>query len=94
MDYEHSYEICYNLRKVLEDSVELILETLLLDSSLDLSGIGAKILVNRTSSLNLTNQKGNKRILQNSSVINYFDVIQQIFVKNLYAFDGYFPYPE
>lgn len=91
------YEISYKLRKTLEDSVELTFETLLLDTSLDMSGIGAKIILNRTKDANLLHEGAKKRFLQTNASATfpiYYDVVQQIFVRNLYALDGYFPYPE
>lgn len=68
---------------------------------MDLSGLGAYIMLNRTTDIEKVSTSKSKRMLTqipiaetNKTFLMYYDVVQQIFVRNLYALDGYFPYPE
>ncbi|KAM3135880.1 hypothetical protein pb186bvf_012009 [Paramecium bursaria] len=84
-----NYELQYKLRKVISNTIELYLSSLLQGEQANLTYDAVRISINRTNSIDyLVTQK--RRLL---SQIQYYDVIQALYLKNLYCLDGYFPYP-
>ncbi|KAM3135886.1 hypothetical protein pb186bvf_012015 [Paramecium bursaria] len=86
-----NYEIQYKLRNIITDTIELYLQSLLSGESANLTYAACKIVINRTNSTDyIIGKQTNKRLL--TANIQYFDVIQTLYLKNLYCTDGYFPY--
>ncbi|KAM3135856.1 hypothetical protein pb186bvf_011985 [Paramecium bursaria] len=86
-----NYEIQYKLRNIIGNTIELYLQSLLPGESTNLTYDACKIVINRTNSIDyIIGPQTNKRLL--TSAVQYFDVIQTLYLKNLYCADGYFPY--
>ncbi|KAM3135859.1 hypothetical protein pb186bvf_011988 [Paramecium bursaria] len=86
-----NYEIQYKLRNIIGNTIELYLQSLLPGESTNLTYDACKIVINRTNSIDyIIGTQINKRLLASS--VQYFDVIQTLYLKNLYCTDGYFPY--